>query len=338
MNTITATTHLHTFRSLTPETILSLVEEAMGFYLNNICRPLNSYINRVYEIEDEDGQGFVVKFYRPGRWSLDAIEDEHNFVLELAADEIPVVAPLTLQSGQTVGHFDNICFAVFPRKGGRYVDEFSDEQWLSLGLLLGRAHAVGAAKQPVARPMMRPDRTTASQVDFLLTSQLIPADLVSRYQEVTSALIDEITPLFQDTEYIRIHGDCHAGNLIYRPDESFYLIDLDDMVVGPPVQDFWMLLPDTLEHCGADVEAFLEGYETFRLFDRSSLRLIEPLRAMRFIHYSAWCGYQVVGDGETRVIADFGTRSYWQTEIADLVDQLERIRDEEGQSYSGGNR
>ena len=172
---------------------------------------------------------------------------------------------------------------------------------------------------------MHPAVTTVAQVDFIQKSGLIPEDLMGAYAQITSRIIAEIQPLFANSEFIRIHGDCHSGNLIYRPGESFYLIDFDDMAIGPPVQDFWMLLPGPYEDSFVEVDLLLEGYETFRHFDRSSLRLIEPLRAMRFIHYSAWCAHQVVEDGATSVIPDFGSRQYWQAEIDDLADQLVRI-------------
>jgi len=321
------TTSLSTFNRLSPPLILQVVESALGRSCTNLCRPYNSYINRVYEVEDREGNGLVVKFYRPGRWSRQALQDEHDFLLELAADEIPVIAPLPLQQGETLGQYGDMFFAVFPRKGGRCVDEFDDEQWLTIGRLLGRTHSVGARRMPLARSRMHPTTTTAAQVAFIRESGLVPDDLVEPYTRITSRIIDEITPLFAACESIRIHGDCHAGNLIHRPGESFYLIDFDDMAVGPPVQDFWMLLPGTLEDSFVAVDLLLEGYETFRHFDRTSLRLIEPLRAMRFIHYSAWCAHQVVEDGRTTVVPDFGSRQYWQTEIDDLTDQLQRIKE-----------
>lgn len=327
MDFLDKTSSLAAFNHLSPPLILQAVESALGRSCTNLCRPYNSYINRVYEVEDREGNGLVVKFYRPGRWSRQALQDEHDFLLELAADEIPVIAPLPLQQGETLGQYGDMFFAVFPRKGGRCVDEFDDEQWLAIGRLLGRTHAVGARRMPLARSRMHPTVTTAAQVAFIRESGLLPDDLVESYTRITSRIIDEITPLFTAGESIRIHGDCHAGNLIHRPGESFYLIDFDDMAVGPPVQDFWMLLPGTLEDSFVAVDLLLEGYETFRQFDRTSLRLIEPLRAMRFIHYSAWCAHQVVEDGATTVIPDFGSRHYWQTEIDDLTDQLQRIKE-----------
>jgi Ser/Thr protein kinase RdoA (MazF antagonist) len=314
------------FRDLTPDRVITLVENELGERCTNLCRPLISYINRVYELESEDGAGLVAKFYRPGRWTLDGLQDEHDFVLELAEQEIPVVAPLMLRNNRTLGRNEDIYFAVFPKKGGRSFDEYDDDQWLELGRLLGRTHNVGGQKPPRDRITMAPDQATRHQVDFILNNDFIPPDLLGRYKELTDSLINVIKPMFNDVEMIRIHGDCHFSNLIYRPDESFFIIDFDDMAVGPPVQDFWMLLPGYMQDSLAEIDIFLEGYETFRDFDRQTLRLIEPLRAMRFIHYSAWCAHQVAGDGESRVAVDFGSRDYWQGEIGDLEDQLERIR------------
>ncbi|KPJ99387.1 MAG: aminoglycoside phosphotransferase [Desulfobacterales bacterium SG8_35] len=313
------------FHSLTPDRVITLVEKGLGRRCTNLCRPLISYINRVYELQAEDGSGLVAKFYRPGRWSQDGLQDEHDFLLELAAQEIPVVPPLMLLDGSSLGSHGNLYFAVFPKMGGRSFDEYSDDQWLELGHLLGRTHNVGAMHLPKERLTMAPDKSTRQQVDYILKGGFLPGDMLAQFKDLTNALIREISPLFKNTGMIRIHGDCHFSNLIYRPDESFYIIDFDDMVMGPPVQDLWMLLPGYREDSLAEIEIFLEGYEMFRAFDLSSLRLIEPLRAMRYIHYTAWCAYQFAEDGETRVAEDFGSRQYWQAEIADLKDQLERI-------------
>ncbi|MBU0681468.1 MAG: serine/threonine protein kinase [Proteobacteria bacterium] len=313
------------FHRLTPDRVITLVEKALGRRCTNLCRPLNSYINRVYELQAEDGKGLVAKFYRPGRWSKDALQDEHDFLLELAGQEIPVIAPIMLLGGGTLGRYENIYFTVFPKTGGRSFDEYNDDQWMELGHLLGRTHNVGAMHLPKDRLTMAPDRSTRQQVDYILAGSFIPADMLGGFRDLTDTLINEISPLFDKTGMIRIHGDCHFSNLIYRPDESFFIIDFDDMVVGPPVQDFWMLLPGHQQESRRELGAFLEGYEMFRDFDYGSLRLIEPLRAMRFIHYTAWCAHQFAEDGETRVAADFGSRHYWQTEMNDLADQLDLI-------------
>ncbi len=314
------------FHDLTPDKVIGIVEEALGLPCTNLCRPLNSYVNRVYELKGKDDSGLIAKFYRPGRWSLQALEDEHEFILELNEEEIPVVAPLMLTNNKTLGSYGDIHFAVFPKKGGRSFDEYNTDQWLELGRLLGRTHMVGARRLPKDRIFMAPDKSTRSQVDYILAGNFMTPDLAEQFHALASTLIKEISPLFAKAAVIRIHGDCHFSNLIYRPDEFFYIIDFDDMAVGPPVQDLWMLLPGYLHESYAEVDLFLEGYEMFRNFDRRTLRLIEPLRAMRYIHYTAWCAHQVAEDGLTRVVADFGSREYWQREIRDLGEQLERIR------------
>ena len=235
-----------------------------------------------------------------------------------------MIAPLTLSNGGSLGSHENIHFAVFPKKGGRSFDEYNDDQWLELGRLQGRTHNVGSMHLPKDRLTMAPDKSTR-QVDYILEGSFMDDDMKGRFKDLTEGLINKISPLFHNREMIRIQGDCHFSNLIYRPDESFYIIDFDDMVVGPPVQDFWMLLPGYREESLAEIEIFLEGYEMFRDFDMGSLQLIEPLRAMRYIHYTAWCAHQFAEDGETRVDEDFGSRQYWQTEMDDLEDQLDRI-------------
>lgn len=316
------------FQDLGPNVVLGLVERSLNVSVTNLFRPLNSYINRVYELELDDNTGLIVKFYRPNRWTHEALLEEHEFLLDLATEEIPVIAPLRFPDGRTLGSFDGVHFALFPKRGGRSLDEFDDEQWLQLGRLLGRVHSIGERKTSPNRPLMAPTASTQLQLEYLLKSHVVPGEVKDGLTSAVGQIISEIEPLFQNVKPIRIHGDCHFANIIYRPEESFYLIDFDDMVMGPPVQDIWMLLPGTLDEAFVEMDILLEGYEIFRPFDRRSLRLIEPLRAMRFVHYMAWCVHQVAADGHTRVLDDFGTESYWQKEIADLHDQLERIRDD----------
>lgn len=314
------------FSPLEPGIILGCVEEQTGRRLLNVCRPHASYINRVYEIQDENGEFLVVKFYRPGRWSRGALEDEQRFVAECADNDLPVVTPIQLANGAYLAACSDISFSLYPRCGGRLVDEYNDEQWLELGRLLGRLHAVGKNGDAPNRVRLHPGETSRTQISYLLDNDLIPASLLNPFSDITSELLELITPLFNDVDYIRLHGDCHSSNLIYRPGESFYIIDFDDMALGPPIQDLWMLLPNYLEESRGELALLLEGYEMFNSFDRSTIRLIEPLRAMRFIHYITWCAWQFVEDGSTRVIEDFGSYPYWRQEIDDLNDQLMMIR------------
>jgi Ser/Thr protein kinase RdoA (MazF antagonist) len=323
---MTPTNRIPDFHALTPDRVIQVAEESLDRRFTNLCRPMNSYINRVYELVLADGPAIIAKFYRPGRWSEAALQDEHQFLLELAEMEIPVIAPLPLKDGRTLGLNGELRFALFPKKGGRTCDEFTDEQWLEIGRLLGRVHAAGARRLPRERPELSPGRATRVQVDFILSGGFVPENLRPRYEEVTAELIETVLPAFTGREMIRIHGDCHFGNLIYRPEESFYLIDFDDMVIGPPVQDLWMLLPGRPQESGIEIELFLEGYETFRRFDRGSLQLIEALRAMRYIHFSAWCARQAADGGFNRLAPDWGTPVYWNQEIRDLEEQLLWIR------------
>ena len=314
------------FQNLHPETIISLAEEGLAEDFTGICRPLNSYINRVYELETSTGAGIIIKFYRPSRWQREALLDEHDFLLELTEAEVPVIAPLRLNDSTTLGTFKNINYALFPKKGGRFVCEYNDDQWLELGRLLARTHAIGALKCPVDRVTIHPQSITASQLDFLEDGAFVAAELADTFFKTARTIVKEIAPLFDDTEMIRIHGDCHFSNIIYRPGESFHLIDFDDFAMGPPVHDLWMLLPDHPNRSLYEIDLFMEGYETFRPFDRRSLKLIEPLRAMRYIHFIAWCAHQVRDGGEPPT-PDWGSFAYWATESKDLQEQLIRIRE-----------
>lgn len=314
------------FAPLNPDSILTCVEKAADCRLLNVCRPHSSYINRVYELQNEDGTFFIAKFFRPGRWSEQALQDELQFVRDCDERDIPVVAPLKLADGTYLGDYRGIRFTLYPRCGGRLVDEYSDEQWLELGRLLSRVHNAGAIRKANDRNLLHPQHTTRNQVDYILANNLVPDSLAPSFSKIADEIINDIAADFTNVENIRIHGDCHGGNLIYRPGESFYIIDFDDMVVGPTIQDFWMLLPGPFDESRLELSLLLEGYETFRTFDRRTLRLIEPLRAMRFIHYISWCGWQFIEDGETRIDESFGSYNYWTKEIADLEDQLQIIR------------
>lgn len=327
--------HPGTFPELGPDTVLTLVETATGIPCTNLCRQLNSYINRVFELEAVDGRGLVLKLYRPDRWSKTALQDEHDFLLELDQQEIPVIPPLRLKNGETLGQHENLYFSVFPRCGGRSYDEFTEEQWLEIGRLLGRSHAVGSIHPASDRITMLPEHSTSEQVQFILNSNVIPSEhTASKFSSLCNELISEISTLFEGIRLSRIHGDCHFANIIYRPGESFFLIDFDDMAMGPAVQDLWMLLPGTPQESLLEIDYFIEGYETFHPFDRRSFRLIEPLRAMRFLHYIAWLTHQSIADGSAPLMPGFGSTEYWETEIADLADQLERIRKSD---YNPGN-
>jgi len=316
----------HSFHDLTPDLVLDLVEKGIGARSANFCRPLSSYINRVYDVELESGEWIVVKFYRPGRWRREAIEEEHAFMRELEERDVPVVAPLVLRNGNTVGEHEGMFYALFPKRAGRAYEEPDEEGWLALGRLVGRIHAVGETRPPRGRITMSPAGSSADHLKAILDSGLVPERYREAYLRAARELIDLITPMWQNLRLIRIHGDLHYGNLLHRPGSSLVVIDFDDMALGPPVQDIWMLLPNHQEECYTEIELFLEGYTLFRPFDRRTLRLIEPLRGMRYLHFTAWCcAQQTDGGGLSRVVPFWGTDEYWSGAIRDLSDQVGEI-------------
>ena len=314
------------FNDLTPDTVLDLVEDTLGVRCTNICRPLNSYINRVYEVPLEEGDAAIIKVYRPGRWSLDALQDEHDFMLDLRDAEIPVVYPLESENGETLHRHEHLHYAIYPKKGGRICDEPTQEEWELLGRLLARVHVVGGAYDTHDRISLTPDHIR-EQAETILDSGLVTVGEASRYEDTVFRILDLIEPMFDERDMIRIHGDCHHQNIIYRPDDSFYIIDFDDMALGLPVQDVWMLLPGRVADSQRELQAFLKGYNLFRPFDEQSLHLVEALRAMRYIHFTAWCARQVEDGGFTRLSPDWGSESYWGLQIQELKIQEAEILD-----------
>jgi Ser/Thr protein kinase RdoA (MazF antagonist) len=328
------------FHDLTPERILDAVESATGRRCTGRAMALNSMENRVYEIEIELDEAdderlprtaaerfLIAKFYRPGRWNEAQILEEHRFLADLAEAEIPVVAPLALQSGGTLHRLGDadIHFGVFPKIGGRSPDELGDAQLAQVGRLLARLHGVGAARPARERIMLSPETYGIANLRHLVDSGTLPADIRPAYQQVVETICSLTAPWFDDAGAPRrIHGDCHLGNLLSGR-ESLFFVDFDDMVRGPAVQDLWLLVPGRDAEACRQLELMLEGYETMRPFDRSTLRLIEPLRALRFVHFSAWIGRRWQDPAFPRAFPQFGTPRYWQEQLADLRDQLDVI-------------
>lgn len=311
------------FNQLTPEHVLDAVESD-GRRCTGRFIVLNSYENRVYQLELDDSSWVVGKFYRPGRWSLETILAEHEFLFELQDVEIPVACPVELAPGSTVGEMEGIRYAIFPRVGGRSPEEFDDEQVRVIGRLIGRIHNIGANRDTAHRLRLDPRTYGQENLSYLLDSNVIHEAAKEIYADTVHKLIELMTPMFQGVPMHRIHGDCHMGNLIWTPQGPTFL-DFDDMVVGPAVQDIWMLVPSFDSYGQQQRETLIDAYTQFRRFDPAWLRLIEPLRALRFIHYTAWIARRWHDPIFKRTFDYFGSLQYWQKEIGDLREQLGRI-------------
>ena len=301
--------------------ILPAVETVSGMRLTNLLLALPSYINRVYELRTLDGTKLIAKFYRPGRWSRDAILDEHLFTQDCAEAELPVVPPMKLPNGSTIGEYDGYLLSLFPKRAGRQLEINGDGDWLRVGSLVARCHLAGERRNALHRITIDPTLSALADVQHLCEG-VIPARFRDTYKTAGLRLIETSGSLFAGRERIRIHGDCHRGNILDRMDEGLLLIDFDDMAMGPPVQDLWLLLPDRAANAAHEIDLFMQGYERFRQFDRSSLACIEPLRAMRLIYFLAWCSRQVGDVRFRRTFPDWGSDAFWQKEINDLREQL----------------
>ncbi len=311
------------FFQLTPDQVLSAVE-AGGFEPTGHCTPLTCLENRVYDLRLESGDHVVVKFYRPGRWAREAILEEHRLLAELREAEIPVCAPLAFGDGETLHERDGIFYAVWPRTGGRAPDELDDEQVAVLGRLVARIHNVGAAGEAQARPVLDVERAALEPLDHLESRGFLPPECARRYRTAVEETVRLYRAWSEGVPLHRIHGDCHAGNLL-RGDEGWFFLDFDDFVVGPAVHDVWMLLPGRDAEAARQRELFVDAYRQFRDFDASWLRLIEPLRTFRFVWYAAWIARRWGDPAFPDAFPHFGTPQYWETETRDLEEQVERL-------------
>jgi Ser/Thr protein kinase RdoA (MazF antagonist) len=317
------------FLSLTPEKVLAAVE-AGGLRCNPVCYPLNSFENRVYEVELEDRTRVVAKFYRPGRWSEEQILEEHQFLADLAAEELAVCTVREFPAaagGGTLRQIDKIYYCLADRSGGRAPDELDDAAVRRLGMLVGRMHNVGARRPAEHRLHLGPEHYIRDNVDWLAEHEVLPRHLHERYFDAALSIADILERQLAGVPVHRIHGDLHLGNLLFR-DGLLNVLDFDDMMVGPAVQDVWLAISGRDAWAQRQREAFLEGYEHLRAFDRSTLRLIETLRGLRLIHYATWIARRWHDPAFPAAWPQFGTVDSWERETADLIDQLEVIRGE----------
>ncbi|MFW6344658.1 MAG: serine/threonine protein kinase [Sediminispirochaetaceae bacterium] len=324
--------HPGDFDYLTPELIIKAVEGAFGLRLTGNITPYNSYINRVYELHDEDGQVYMAKFYRPGRWSEEAILEEHTFITDCVEMEIPTPAPIAAQDGDTLpiveaaapsGYTKEYYFALFPKRGGRNFEAEGEEDWLRLGSLVGRMHMAAQKRSAEQRQYCLPSPVIQKCLQELEDGDAVHPEHRQEFFELAGEIRERTEPFFQGVPLQRVHGDCHRGNILERPGEGLLLIDFDDMMVGPSVQDLWLLLPERAEECPGEFNLVVEGYERFRPFDYSQKRLIEPLRAMRMLYYLAWSARQREDRRFKEEHPYWGSSAFWSKEIEDLREQLQ---------------
>lgn len=310
----------HPFDALTPELVIDAVEST-GRLSDLRILALNSYENRVYQVGIEDQEPIIVKFYRPERWSDEQILEEHQFAWQLADAEVPVIAPL-LENGETLHHFAGFRFSMYPRRGG-HAPEFDDlDSALVLGRLVGRIHAIGATRRFEHRPALTMAEFGQRSVE-LIGEQFIPAELRQSYVSLGEDILKLISEKLTVTaaQYIRVHGDCHAGNILWRNGQGHF-VDLDDSRMAPAVQDIWMFLSGERSRQTAQLAELIDGYNEFFDFDPRQLQWIESLRTLRIMHYSAWLARRWQDPAFPHSFPWFNTPRYWSEHILELREQF----------------
>jgi len=310
------------YQNLTPDLILDAVESC-GWRCDGRQFALNSYENRVYQVWVEDGTALIAKFYRPQRWSNDAILEEHSFAVELAAREIPVVAPLATADGATLHEHRGFRFALFPKRPGRAPELENPDTLRWLGRFLGRTHAVGALRPFRHRPALDIESFGEEPARYVVEHDFVPEDLTTAYETIVHDALQRVGQCYQQVgavRNIRLHGDCHAGNILWT-DGGPHFVDLDDCRSGPPMQDLWMLLSGDRAAMSVQLGHVVAGYREFRDFNRGELALIEALRTLRMIHYAGWLARRWHDPAFPASFPWFNTQRYWQDQILALREQ-----------------
>ena len=311
----------HPFHRLTPDFILAAAE-SRGYVTDGRLLALNSYENRVYQIGIEDAQPLIAKFYRPGRWTDEQIREEHAFCFELAAQDLPVVTPLGGSPVDSLVHVEEFPIAFYPRRGGRAPDLDDDENLRTMGRYLARMHTVGAGRPFEYRPAINVGSFGTESVAYV-SGNCIPEDLRAAYESLTVDLLrlcDERFTICKDVRILRVHGDCHHGNILWRGDAPHF-VDFDDARTGPAIQDLWMMLSGSQSAQEQQLDHILKGYREFRDFNPIELRLIEGLRALRLMHHAAWIARRWQEPAFKRAFPFFDNENFWATHILELREQ-----------------
>lgn len=316
------------FYQLTPDTVMDAVE-SRGYLCDGRILALNSYENRVYQVGIEDETPLIAKFYRPNRWSDEQILEEHQLCFELDEQELPVVAPLRDEQGESLFQFQDYRFSLYPRRGGRAPELGDPDHLYRLGQTLGRFHLVGQARPFQSRPALDIQTYGLNSIE-LIGRDFIPSSLREAYLSLTSDLIASIERCYAaagDVRRIRVHGDCHGGNILWRDDTPNF-VDFDDARMAPAVQDLWMLLTgDDRQQQQLQLAEVVEGYNEFADFDPRELHLVEALRTLRMLHYSAWLARRWEDPAFPRNFTWFNTERYWGEHILQLREQLSAMQE-----------
>jgi len=310
------------YLQLTPDDILNAVE-AQGYVTDGRILALNSYENRVYQVGLEEDSPLVAKFYRPQRWSNAAIVEEHSFSRELADNEIPVVAPLVSSAGESLFDTGVFRFALFPRRGGRAAELDNAQQLTQIGRFLGRLHTVGAATSFRHRSRLSMENMIIEPSRSLLENRWLPVELEVAYESLIDQLVEQIEGCYAragQLPEIRLHGDFHLGNILWR-DDAPIIVDLDDCRTGPAVQDIWLLLSGDRPYMAARLQNVMEGYLDFCDFNPRELHLVEALRTMRMVHYASWLAKRWQDPAFPRAFPWFDSPRYWDEHILSLREQ-----------------
>ena len=322
------TSSSHPYTALTPDLVVEAVER-LGHACDGRVLALNSYENRVYQVGREEGGPVVAKFYRPGRWTSATILEEHEFALELARAEIPVVAPAT-HDGRTLFELGGFHYAVYPREGGRWPELGTQDDRRWMGRFLARIHNVGRTRPFRHRPRLDWRALGRDTADFLLDQGWIPAHLEAAYESLADDVLALVEQRFAEaTPYrtLRLHGDCHPGNVLWT-DAGPHFVDLDDCMTGPAMQDLWMLLSGRPAEMSAQLADLLEGYREFADFDYHEISLIEPLRTLRIMHYAGWLARRWEDPAFPRAFPWFQEPKYWEEHVLNLREQIAAMEEE----------
>ncbi len=313
------------FQNLSPDFILNSLFHHYKIDAEAALRPFNSYVNRVYGLNDTQGNRWILKFYRPGRWSPEALAEEHLFLSDAGEAGLPLALPLPNLKGQTLSYEAPYYWAVFPLKAGRTFEGESLTDLERIGSLVGRLHAAAALRSCPQRLELTASGAGDQLAKELWEANLVPQNLKGPFFELIDQALNSIEPSLDSAFKHRLHGDLHRGNILDRPGEGLLLIDFDDMLTGPPIQDLWMLLPDRWENCPEEAEALARGYEIWKPFDRQWWKLVEPLRFLRMLYFLAWCARQRYDEGFSRQFPDWGTALFWQKEWEDFNEQFKHL-------------